>query len=325
MATRCAKPTEAQPDVASSNFPVDGGALDALDKWLSSPIFRLQLGMVVESLLSVPGCFFGMPSTLIVAPSFLALATEAASPRLTGALAVLVLTSAALLIRWSHCLSSPEGAKAAWVFYTEKVFVLAPALGTVLAYTLTEDAVARAAASLYLLTWMVSILPILVLKKRTNRRRPLASEARHIGKAAARAAKTKALSTITTMLRTGDANASFPSGDVGGAVCFAFSLWRCGGGGAGLAILCVLLSAFGRMYWQAHHALDVTFGALIALACCVSLDGVLSSLKSDTASCPAAAWWHPFAAMAALIVQQKLQPQHVAGLKGATTKLAHEE
>ena len=46
-----------------------------------------------------------------------------------------------------------------------------------------------------------------------------------------------------------DANSSFPSGDVAGAVAFAFPLWRYHALYRSAAA-CVVLSAFGRLYWQ---------------------------------------------------------------------------
>lgn len=68
-----------------------------------------------------------------------------------------------------------------------------------------------------------------------------------------------------------DANASFPSGDVAGAVAFAYSLGSCAGMPyAGLA--CVLLSCFGRLYWHTHHLLDVACGAAVAAAACAALE-----------------------------------------------------
>ena len=58
--------------------------------------------------------------------------------------------------------------------------------------------------------------------------------------------------------RISTAYASFPSGDAAGAAAFAVSafwlsmnpLW----------LLCAPLSAFGRMYFHAHHLLDVSVG-----------------------------------------------------------------
>ena len=67
-------------DPAASHWPADGSRLDRLDKRLSGPLFQLQLGARLEVLLSVPGCFFGMPAALAVTPSLLAAAYSGGVP-----------------------------------------------------------------------------------------------------------------------------------------------------------------------------------------------------------------------------------------------------
>lgn len=319
MAPAPPDPWRELPDPASSIAPVDGGVIDRLDKTLSAPIFRLQLGLVMESILSVPGCFFGMPAVMAVAPGLTAVCVHVQRHgqipmhhRSAASLAGLGMTTIWLFWQWMNVLSAADGVSRAWILYSPRVFIAAPVAGLILSYTATDDEVARASAALYLVSWFVTVLPILALKGLCRRRRPLASDAVHIGPNAAAAAKKKALSTIVLMLRKGDPNAAFPSGDVAGAVSFAYPLWRCGGLNAGVAAMLVLLSAFGRMYWHAHHALDVIVAALIAVVCCVGIDGALSV----DGGCPAVKIYHPFIALGALVVQQLLKPQQIAGLKG---------
>lgn len=105
---------------------------------------------------------------------------------------------------------------------------------------------------------------------------------------------------------------------VAGSVSFAYPLWRCKGTGAGAAALIVFASAFGRMYWHAHHAMDVIVAALIAYLCCLALDAALSatSERGDGADCPDVPWYYPFVALFAIAVQQLIKPHKVAGLKG---------
>ena len=67
-------------DPAASHWPADGSRLDRLDKRLSGPLFQLQLSARLEVLLSVPGCFFGMPAALAVTPSLLAAAYSGGVP-----------------------------------------------------------------------------------------------------------------------------------------------------------------------------------------------------------------------------------------------------
>lgn len=102
-----------------------------------------------------------------------------------------------------------------------------------------------------------------------------------------------------------DPNAAFPSGDVGGAVSVAYALIRCGGD-CRLALACVVLSAFGRLYWQAHHLLDVLAGALISLVTCMALELLLQH-RGDQGSAISVAWWHPAIALIVLFVQQRVQ------------------
>ena len=59
-----------QTAITASHWPADGGLIDRCDKFLSSPVFRLKLGIFVEAMLSVPGCFFGMPAVLAITPPF---------------------------------------------------------------------------------------------------------------------------------------------------------------------------------------------------------------------------------------------------------------
>lgn len=90
-----------------------------------------------------------------------------------------------------------------------------------------------------------------------------------------------------------DANAAFPSGDAVGALVFAHALNRCGFRSLGIA--CALGSLAGRVYWHAHHALDVTVGAAIGLGTSM----LLSSLGPGTL---AWCWWHGAAAQAMLVL-----------------------
>ena len=88
----------------------------------------------------------------------------------------------------------------------------------------------------------------------------------------------------------------------------AYTLWCCGGSRS-VAIVCVTLSAFGRMYWQAHHLLDVLGGALTSLLTCNALHLLLrvtSPDESGSSTCPQATWWHPGLALVALWLEQQI-------------------
>merc|ERR1719271_1693349 len=96
----------------------------------------------------------------------------------------------------------------------------------------------------------------MAVKKLAKRRRPIISGC----------GRTKGLSSLEPILyRNG--LASFPSGDVMSAVCFAFPIrhahpW--------LAAGIVLLTAFGRIYFRAHHFFDVLGGAALAYTICAA-------------------------------------------------------
>ena len=99
----------------------------------------------------------------------------------------------------------------------------------------------------------------------------------------------KKLPRIARSLRASDPNASFPSGDVAGATAFCLALLPTHPGVAGA---CVAFSAFGRLFYHAHHVVDVACGALITVAAHFAL-GAAGIEPASTL------WWTPIAAEAA--------------------------
>lgn len=235
----------------SSRWPRDGSGLDLLDKRLSMPVFTLRLGRTLEALLAFPGCLFGMPAFGAPAALVIELATSGGTPAGRVVAALLLLTVAGL---WAAVLFTPTGLGRARALYSPPTALLTPWLALGLLRTDALGFGGGGAGCLYLITWFACIAPILVIKALTGRRRPLACAVEHIGEGCVGALARKEPHVIILMLRR-DANASFPSGDVAGAVCFARGLWGCGGAlGAPAAVGCVLLAALGRMYWQAQRA-----------------------------------------------------------------------
>jgi membrane-associated phospholipid phosphatase len=99
----------------------------------------------------------------------------------------------------------------------------------------------------------------------------------------------------------------------------AYAIGACGGS-LPLAASLVALSAFGRLYWLAHHLMDVSCGAMLSLAVCLlldtllrhapQLDGVVESaatLAHAPPTCPPTFWWHAPLGLLTLIAQQKLE------------------
>ena len=283
--------------VESSRWPIDHGTLDVLDKRLSAAIFNLQLGVVLESLLSVPGCFFGMPAFHVVAPALLACSVDRTGCRAAQPWAMFAVLSAtmSLFCAWGLIQRSSEALRHARLLYLPPTMLASPPIGVSLARALTTDDAALAACYYFLLAWYASVLPVLTLKAVARRRRPVACDG------ISRAAEGKALPNIPAMLRSGDPNAAFPSGDVAGAVAFAYPLWHCAGAPS-LAVACVALSALGRMYWLAHHLLDVACGAAISLLTCVALDVALGAAAGGTLT----QLWHPILAFVVVIAYVKL-------------------
>jgi membrane-associated phospholipid phosphatase len=291
----------------ASRWPKDGGAIDRLDKLLSAPIFSLQIGLALESICSIPGCFFGMPAFHVISPVLVACAVGECSETSDVAASLFGGTSLLLVAIWYRVLFPPAGTSGPKkMLYSAPTLVLAPVWGCVLLRLVTTSATARGAAYFHLAAWFLSIIPVLGLKGAARRRRPVVCPKEAVGVSVAVAQSRKALQSIPRMLHE-DGNASFPSGDVAGAVSFAYPLVMCGGS-APLAAACVALSAFGRVYWQAHHLLDVTCGGLISLGACALLEAGLAASANQSADLPActlAARWHVAAALVSLVVFAK--------------------
>jgi len=277
---------------APSRWPADGSKLDRLDKRLSAPIFTLQLGLVLETVLAFPGCFFGMPAFGLPGALLLALvvgsgASRPVDWRVAGAML------AGLIAAFSACLFAAGGIRHTKILYGPPTVVLAP--WTALALLRGMPTADSGTACFYLVSWYVSIAPILVVKSLARRRRPIVCGASLVGDACVEAASRKALTVIPRMLRH-DANAAFPSGDVAGAVCWAFPLWV-----FGLRVLpvsAVACSAFGRMYWQAHHAMDVLLGGAAAACTCALLEAALGHTSH-------ARWYHLLGAQLVVVALVK--------------------
>jgi membrane-associated phospholipid phosphatase len=251
-------------------------------------MFQLQLGHVAETILSVPGCFFGLPAFAAPGALLIALASDDMPmvPDIPGIFALSLLLGL-LLSRWRAILERPDdGAVLYGALFSNTLLVFGSPLLAVVLCSLCD--LESGGAFFYLCTWYTSILPVLILKRVTARRRPACCEATTGIK--------RALPMIPSMMRR-DPNASFPSGDVAGAVSFAYPLWYCGAAPK-LAVACIALSAFGRMYFHAHHLLDVLVGGLIALFTAVALERGLGA-------CAATAW-HPLAALAVVGMIMKL-------------------
>jgi membrane-associated phospholipid phosphatase len=307
-----------------SVWPVDGSTLDRLDKSVSGPFFRLRLPLPIEFLFSIPGCFFGMPTFHMCAPSIIACSLGGCSRASPEWLAVLAAVMFLLLAAWAYVQSSPARAHLQPALHAPPALLLSPVVGVALATRVAaEDVHAQSAAFLFLIVWYLSIVPVITFKARAGRRRPVASDVSLIGAEAAAAAARKALPNIPAMHKAGDANSAFPSGDVAGAVAFAYPLLRCAPSASlapaapwllpASACACVTLSAAGRMYYQAHHLLDVACGALFAALAGALFEYTITGTLGTADVCAVERrWWEPFAALAFLAAYAKATKSHKA-------------
>ena len=165
---------------APSTFPTDNGLVDRVDKSMSSPFFSLLLPLPAEAILSVPGCFFGMPFFGLPGSLLQALAgavTQGAVAHTGGEWRALGALFTALLCVWFAFLAqpanTPRSKQLAQVLYGKHTVVGAPLLAIFVMRALELES--AGCGHFFLLAWYVAISPVLVIKAITRRRRPLAS------------------------------------------------------------------------------------------------------------------------------------------------------
>ncbi|GBG32356.1 Hypothetical Protein FCC1311_085812 [Hondaea fermentalgiana] len=247
------------------------GALDAFDAKISLPIMTLDLGEAAEWAIAIPGTWFGMP------------------PMAWGPLPLLVAGFAALhdpkvssemLWRWFGFICAPFtlGLLAFFVYYVRRgnakiiyiitKYILIPfSVGMPLVATYGLGERSGHIVSLTLCSWILTEAVCHILKITARRMRPVVCLTDKIKDVP------RALSCIQHVVTAGEtAFESFPSGDAAGAIVFSVILAHLGAGPA--SWLCVLLSAFGRVFLHAHHIIDVTVGSLIGYFCTNYLIGV---------------------------------------------------
>mmetsp|Transcript_31246 Transcript_31246/g.47682 ORF Transcript_31246/g.47682 Transcript_31246/m.47682 type:complete len:143 (+) Transcript_31246:531-959(+) len=69
-----------------------------------------------------------------------------------------------------------------------------------------------------------------------------------------------------------DHMAAFPSGDAAGVMAVTFPLLCGQHRNIPFAVVCLVLSCLGRLYWKAHHLSDVLVGAALSFCCCTFLN-----------------------------------------------------
>lgn len=265
-------------------FP-EGGLVDRLDKTLSRLFFHLTLPAPLEFALSFPGACFGNPLYCLgVAPVLLASAAKNAQ---TGDTTARILGSSVLAV------SAGVWWRQAWVGSQAKELKDDEGLGALSeAFGITGVLVcphvtmgviklagcAEGPAALYLTTWLVTQTVVEAIKQFFSRRRPayvLKEELEEVP---------RAIKELSEAVKTESQRClAFPSGDAAGAGAFCATLALAMPGVLSnpdvllepkvLAPLLTvtLLSPLGRMYWHAHHLLDVTVGYSCGLGVTLAL------------------------------------------------------
>lgn len=301
----------------ASLWPCDGDEIDLLDKALSASVFRLRLRRETEAVLSIPACLLSLPAFPAIAPSLLIIAGAGKHSGwllIGGTCAGL----AAMLFLWCAGLAKERPMRQ---LQSPFLVLVAPVIGLTVPLLLggEETRKLHGLGCFYMFAWFAVDLPVSLAKKMFRRRRPIACDARDIGEEIVKAASEKGFSFLGRMLLHIDPNTSFPSADVAIAVSFAFPLSRCGIGAALFGALCTLTCAFGRMYWQAHHLLDVLAGGLLGLIVCFVLDQALASVYFvdayvDCGGVCNARWWHYIVAQAAHLVANEWANSYIRPL-----------
>jgi membrane-associated phospholipid phosphatase len=256
--------------------------LDALDVAISGPVFRLELPRLLELALTVPSQFCGMPATSLVLGPLMAASVATANVGLaccTAAAALMLgICWFALLLQHGvrdgtdRMLGSPTGVL--FAPFLTLAFLGRPSLWW---GTAREGEMATGAGAFYAMCYFVSQLLTASIKWSVLRRRPVhLTRSRSLGLGAVR--RHAPLAAECKYVGDGIATyESFPSGDTVQAVQAATMLWMLAAqsetaaaaaaataqlvGGVGFAF--ALCTAFGRVYFHAHHAADVVAGAAL--------------------------------------------------------------
>lgn len=280
-------------------------ALAAFDDVLSAPLQRAELPYIVTWIYSYPACFFGIPG--VIGGPLLALTGIAEAPFVWIAwVAVLimyyVLMYMEVMTKVVLAVGPAEMAEAtAQAWATLELSAVVPVLTHVLAYQMHPAAVPH--LQYFSFSTLFTQIFIILAKRQSKRTRPVA----RVDLVPALPTRVVPLSSFvaTSMYR----DESFPSGDAAEAVVFAATIIRAGFPYI-LGFACVVMSATGRVFFHAHHVLDVIAGCAVAVAGCVIVDRHLPT---------EVAWYMPLCAVAVFFCFERLI-RHFLSAKEAAAK-----
>jgi len=242
----------------------DAGQLDAADKRLSKPIFQLSLPAAIEVCISVPGAFMAFPHAFL-GPIPLAIAKLVALTTSTGVHALL---DVMIVCFWAAGLLFFYGGLVGWLDF-KKALVLVifafPALTSAVLASCALPSHVELACLRSLTCALLTVVLLIPAKAACNRVRPAVA----LGLVDQVSKRRSALMVpyIKSMCAAGQSRESMPSADAGIMAANAMVLcqvWTL----ASMSWIpkvvggCLLISCcFGRMYFWAHHLLDVLVGA----------------------------------------------------------------
>ena len=294
--------------------------LNKIDVSLSRPLFRLGLPKWAEFLFSIPSNFCGTTAGLAIGPLWIALMAISQQQQedhdnKSDEIRILLLqiitfsATAFYVTAWgcfkvTPCWYTSYGL-ARTIFWNPKLMILAyPCVVGILACTVpgqegndfyfdTEAKVIFSLAAYPLTLFPFVVLPLLYLKKNTQRSRPAPMDLAKRNESE-NWIQHKKIQAVTYLLARSCGDKCFPSADVAMAVLLAIPLWEIGGSCKGLAVAIVLLSGLERMYILAHYLSDVLAGGLITLG----VHGAAIALGYEIYQTE---WWHPLFAMGACV------------------------
>mmetsp|Transcript_4582 Transcript_4582/g.8565 ORF Transcript_4582/g.8565 Transcript_4582/m.8565 type:complete len:296 (-) Transcript_4582:404-1291(-) len=272
-------------------------------KKMSRPVFHTSLGPL-EYLLSVPGTWFGIPLFATSLGTILVGALACTEKHTEDAcriqsLAALLCTFA--MWYWFNCCYESKNMKTDDLSggimkaylplkgkFSVPLLILVPHLA-IWAISIIESHSSRAksAGCFFLCAWVLSNLLCECLKTMFHRLRPAAALQKELS------VIPRELPQLQVMLRVRSRNSSFPSGDSAGAAAFYTTCFLITGQKQ-LAAYAVL-SAFGRMYFHAHHLVDVVTGLILGYVVTLTLNTCLGGIEGIT-------WWHFNAAQLIFLV-----------------------
>ena len=242
-------------DPLPSMFPPLGSTLDVIDKALTWPFNRMYVS-VLEVPLTVVGTWFGIPVTSM---SLCALILGAATSRTFHLSLLSLLFFVLALLAWFVLLSRGKHDD----FYSlskNALFgaIIGAQVATHVSFRMNPDSPnPEAVSAWYLISYLLTQLIVCYLKAVCRRMRPGAALSSSLS-------SVPRLFPLVTFLNCKGFMVfeSFPSGDAAGAMCFSCVLAAVTQ--SDYAYVFAAVASAGRMYFFAHHFIDVAVGAGIA-------------------------------------------------------------